>query len=63
MISALCEDAAHDGEEADEPVVALQGLAVATCVTVKKCLNDNDKVHARSRTLSCSHRASMCSAA
>ena len=41
VISALCE---HDDKDGVAPAVALQGLAVATCATVRKCLNDNDKV-------------------
>ena len=53
IISALCEYVARDGEEADAPAVALQGLAQATCATVRKCLNDNDKVCG---VLICDHR-------
>lgn len=41
VISAMCE---HDDKDGVAPAVALQGLAVATCATVRKCLNDNDKV-------------------
>ena len=41
VISALCE---HDAEGSHSPAVALQEFAVVTCATVRKCLNDNDKV-------------------
>jgi hypothetical protein len=41
VISALCD---HDAEGTEAPAAALQEFAVATCATVRKCLNDNDKV-------------------
>ncbi len=41
VISSLCE---YDAEVAEAPAVALQCLAASTCATVRKCLNDNDKV-------------------
>jgi hypothetical protein len=41
VISALCE---HDTGGTRVLAADLQGYAVATCATVRKSLNDNDKV-------------------
>ena len=41
VISSLCE---YDVEGVESPAVSLQCLAGAVCITVRKCLNDNDKV-------------------
>ncbi len=54
VISALCD---HDAEGNEAPAASLQEFAVATCATVRKSLNDNDKVTLIILHVTCYHIA------